>query len=92
MPDPVVSSRSWKNFVVQKTAGKARPPTLRELGIKWRGLSDEEKDQYNADVQVQPSAPPAEAPRIEPNDTPYELGDHLWPVAAGLIDDVVTGS
>jgi hypothetical protein len=82
----VPSTDRWRNFVRHMTAAGAGQSTA-DLGIAWRGMSEEEKDKYKAAARsLRAKAEPVIAKclpkrHLPPEASPHKLSDGTWPLA-----------
>jgi len=61
-----------------------------ELAAKWAAMTEDEKSEFEGAVEAQPAVAPVSA-QIGPAETPYGVGDYMWPGRPNLMDEVVAG-
>ena len=87
---PRAERRRWKNFVARETEGMFSPTPMRELAARWAATTEDEKSEFEGVVEVPPAAAPVSV-QIGPAETPYGVGDYMWPGRPNLMDEVVAG-
>ena len=61
-----------------------------ELAAKLAAMPEDEKSELEGAVEAQPAVAPVSA-QIGPAETPYGVGDYMWPGRPNLVDEVVAG-
>ena len=53
-------------------------------------MTEDEKNEFEGVVEVQPAVAPVSV-QTGPQETPYGVGDYMWPVWPNLMAEVVVG-
>ena len=53
-------------------------------------MAEDGKNEFEGVVEAQPAVAPVSA-QIGPAETPYGVGDYMWPGRPSLMDEVVAG-